>query len=61
MTGEEFDALIAKANQLFNRMTEDQKAKMREAQKQSFVRGMTTPCEHGALDFEHCDKCREPK
>jgi hypothetical protein len=57
MTGEEFYALIAKAN----RMTEDQKAKMREAQKQSFVRGMTTPCEHGVLDFEQCAECREPK
>ena len=30
-----------------------------EAQRQSWVRGMTTPCEHGELDFEQCQKCRE--
>lgn len=29
-----------------------------EAQRQSFVRGMTARCEHGELDFEHCAKCR---
>lgn len=28
-----------------------------EAQRQSWVRGMTTPCEHGELDFEQCPKC----
>jgi len=28
-----------------------------EAQRQSLVRGMTTPCEHGVLDFEQCPKC----
>ena len=30
-----------------------------EAQRQSWVRGMTTPCEHGVMDFETCPKCRE--
>lgn len=29
-----------------------------EAQRQSWVRGMTTPCEHGELDFEQCGQCR---
>ena len=29
-----------------------------EAQRQSWVRGMTTPCEHGELDFEQCPQCR---
>lgn len=29
-----------------------------EAQRQSFIRGMTTRCEHGELDFEQCPKCR---
>lgn len=29
-----------------------------EAQRQSFIRGMTTPCEHGVLDFEQCPECR---
>lgn len=30
----------------------------RQAQRESFVRGMTTPCEHGVLDFEQCGDCR---
>ena len=31
-------------------------------QRESFVRAMTTPCEHGELDFEQCPRCRgEPK
>jgi hypothetical protein len=29
-----------------------------EAQRRSWVRGMTTPCEHGELDFEQCGACR---
>lgn len=29
-----------------------------EAQRQSFVRGMTARCEHGELDFEQCPQCR---
>lgn len=29
-----------------------------EAQRQSWVRGMTARCEHGELDFEQCAKCR---
>ena len=28
-----------------------------EAQRQSWVRGMTTGCEHGVLDFEQCPEC----
>lgn len=28
-----------------------------EMQRQSWVRGMTTRCEHGELDFEQCPKC----
>lgn len=29
-----------------------------EAQRQSWVRGMTARCEHGELDFEQCPDCR---
>ena len=29
-----------------------------EAQRQSWVRAFTTPCEHGKLDFEQCPECR---
>lgn len=28
-----------------------------EAQRRSWVHGMTTPCEHGELDFEQCPEC----
>lgn len=30
----------------------------RETQRESWVRAMTTPCEHGVLDFEQCGDCR---
>lgn len=30
-----------------------------QAQRESWVRGMTQGCEHGVLDFEQCPKCRE--
>lgn len=29
-----------------------------EAQRQSWVRGMTARCEHGEIDFEQCQQCR---
>jgi len=29
-----------------------------QAQRESWVKGMTTPCEHGVLDFETCADCR---
>lgn len=29
------------------------------AQRLSLVRGLTTPCEHGVLDFETCPQCRK--
>ena len=29
-----------------------------QAQRESWVRGMTTPCEHGVVDFEQCPDCR---
>lgn len=28
-----------------------------DAQCKSWGRGMTTPCEHGVLDFETCPQC----
>lgn len=30
-----------------------------EAQKASWVRGTSTPCEHGVLNFEECPECRK--
>lgn len=32
-----------------------------EAQRQSWVRGMTARCEHGEVDFEQCPQCRGRK
>ena len=29
-----------------------------EAQRASWVRAFSTPCEHGRLDFEQCPGCR---
>jgi hypothetical protein len=39
-------------------MSASEKQAMYEKQRQSFVRAMTTPCEHGVLDFEQCPECR---
>jgi hypothetical protein len=41
-------------------MSEEERQAMWQAQRESFVRGMTTPCEHGVLDFEQCPQCRSP-
>ena len=32
-----------------------------EAQRQSWVRAMTTGCHHGVLDFETCPHCAEER
>lgn len=32
-----------------------------EAQRASWVRGMTARCEHGELDFEQCAECRRAR
>lgn len=41
-------------------MARDHKMTLEEvqAQRESWVRGMTTPCEHGRLDYEQCPECR---
>lgn len=39
-------------------MTDCQIVAMMRAQRESFIRCMTTPCEHGKLDFEQCGACR---
>lgn len=54
----ELDDLIAKSKVAVAKMTPEEYALMMEAQKRSFVRAMTTPCEHGMLDFEDCTECR---
>ena len=42
----------------YEAMSLKERADMRRAQRESYVRGMTTPCEHGVLDFEQCGDCR---
>ena len=53
------DQLIAEAKAIYDAMTPEQQAEMWRQQKESYVRGMTTPCEHGVLDFETCAECRK--
>ena len=40
-------------------MTPVEREEMWRKQRESFVRAMTTHCEHGELDFEQCAKCRQ--
>jgi hypothetical protein len=54
----ELETLLKRAVEAYDRMTPEQKATMHEAQRQSWVRGMTARCEHGVLDFEQCPDCR---
>ena len=54
----QLDRLIKRALAAYQAMTPEQRQQMLEEQRKSFVRGMTTPCEHGILDLETCPKCR---
>lgn len=51
-------ALLDAAKRKVLSMTPEQKREMIRQQRGSFVRAMTTPCEHGVLDFETCPACR---
>lgn len=42
----------------FNALSPERQAEHRRLQRESLVRGLTTPCEHGVLDFEQCVACR---
>lgn len=52
------DRLLAEAKRQVAAMTPKQYGEMIARQRESFVRAMTTPCEHGELDFEQCPECR---
>lgn len=58
MTEQELKDLVAKAQARYDAMSPEEKRAHDEAQRRSFVRGMTARCEHGELDFEQCPKCR---
>ncbi len=51
--------LIDAAKKRVDAMTPVEREEMWRKQRESFVRAMTTPCEHGELDFEQCEKCRQ--
>ena len=57
MTEAELRILIDKAQAKFKALSPEEQKNHREAQRESFVRGVTTPCEHGVLDFEQCGEC----
>lgn len=58
MTEQELKDLADAARARVEAMSPEDQAKHWQAQRDSFVRGMSTPCEHGELDFEQCPKCR---
>jgi len=51
--------LLEQAKERVAAMSPEEYHDMMEEQKKSFVRAMTTPCEHGVLDFEDCPECWE--
>ena len=54
----DIDELLRRSVEAFKAMTPEARAAMIAAQRASYIRGMTTPCEHGVLDFEQCGDCR---
>jgi hypothetical protein len=50
--------LLEAAKARVDAMTPIERAEMHQAQRESWARGMCTPCEHGELDFEECRFCR---
>lgn len=58
--GKTLEQLFNEARQWVESATPAQLKAMRERQRESWVRAMTTPCEHGVLDFEQCAECRTP-
>lgn len=57
--GDGLRTLLDRAMASFNALLLADQAEHRRLQRESFVRGMTTPCEHGVLDFESCRECRK--
>ncbi|TCM56197.1 hypothetical protein C8J36_103569 [Rhizobium sp. PP-F2F-G48] len=55
------ERLLAAAKAQIEKMTEAEIDAMLAAQRESWVRGMTTTCEHGVLDFEQCCDCRKTR
>jgi Zn-finger nucleic acid-binding protein len=58
MDRENLEKLLEEAKARVAALSPEEYQDMLEAQRRSFVRAMTTPCEHGVLDFETCPRCR---
>jgi hypothetical protein len=50
--------LLIEARKRVAAMTPEERRQMEEEQRASWVRAMTTGCDHGVLDFEQCPECR---
>jgi len=53
----ELQSAIDRAVAAYGAMSYEERCAMKKAQRKSFIRAMTTPCEHGVLDFEQCGDC----
>ena len=53
----ELKKALAEAEARYRAMTPEEQAAMWQAQRESWVRGMSARCEHGELDFEQCPEC----
>jgi hypothetical protein len=58
MTLTNLQRAFAAAAEWHRTSTPEQKAAMRQKQRESWQRAMA-PCEHGALDWEACPQCRD--
>ena len=54
----DLEALLKASVERVKAMTPEEREAMFDAQRKSWARAMTTPCEHGVLDFEQCGECR---
>lgn len=52
------DEIRERVRNWYARTSLDEREEMWRKQRESWIRAMTTPCEHGVLDFETCAQCR---
>ena len=52
------DELLRRSVEAFKTLPPEERRRVIAAQRASYIRGMTTPCEHGVLAFEQCGDCR---
>lgn len=50
--------MMERAKRAYADMTPQEKKAHDDAQRASWVRGMTARCEHGIVDFEQCPDCQ---